>query len=207
MRNLWGAESNFARFFEKVLDIIVLNFLTVLCSLPIITLGASVSALYHTVRRMQRDEGSLYRGFFRAFKDNFKQATLLWLVVLGTGVMWGFTMFFYSASQIAFFRALNVLVLVLWVMAASWVFPLQAIYYNPVKTTLKNAVICMVAYLPRSLLMAVINLVPVVFVLYLGLLGGLELVGLLVWFALAADINLRILEKPLEQIETNAKWN
>ena len=207
MRNLWGAESNFARFFEKVLDIIVLNFLTVLCSLPIITLGASVSALYHTVRRMQRDEGSLYRGFFRAFKDNFKQATLLWLVVLGTGVMWGFTMFFYSASQIAFFRALNVLVLVFWVMAASWVFPLQAIYYNPVKTTLKNAVICMVAYLPRSFLMAVINLVPVVFVLYLGLLGGLVFVGLLVWFALAADINLRILEKPLEQIETNAKWN
>ena len=204
MRTLLGPESHFANFFNKLFDILVLNFLMVVCSLPVITMGASVTALYHSVNRMQKNEGGLYRGFFRAFKDNFKQATVLWLVVLVTGALWGFNLIFYSASQIPIFRTINVLILVLWAMVAAWIFPLQAKYYNPVKTTLKNAVLCMMAYLPRTLLMTVLNLVPVVCFLYFGLLGGLELIALLVWFALAAYINLRIMEKPMAQIEENA---
>ena len=59
MRTLLGPESHFANFFNKLFDILVLNFLVVVCSLPVITMGASLTALYHSVNRMQKGEGGL----------------------------------------------------------------------------------------------------------------------------------------------------
>ena len=68
------------RFLNKMADLCILNLIFLLCCLPIITIGASVTALYSVTLKMSRDqEGYIARSFFKAFKANFKQATSIWI--------------------------------------------------------------------------------------------------------------------------------
>lgn len=83
MRRLFDLESPVMGCLFKVFDAIVLGLLWVLCSLPVVTMGAASAALYIATRRcLVRGESYLLRTFFRAFRDNWKQATLVWLLAL-----------------------------------------------------------------------------------------------------------------------------
>ena len=63
------------QFIGKVADFILLNLLTLVCSLPIITFGAAYTAKYYVSMKIVRgEEGTLFKAYFKAFKDNFKQA-------------------------------------------------------------------------------------------------------------------------------------
>ena len=65
------------------IDMIWAGFLWLLCSLPVLTIGASSTALYYvTVKCIRHERGSLTRSFFRCFRENFRQATLLWLLLV-----------------------------------------------------------------------------------------------------------------------------
>lgn len=67
----------------KIADFIVLNFLWVICCIPVVTIGAATAAKYTIAMRIVRNEGSGIIGpFFRAFKENFKQATIIWCMML-----------------------------------------------------------------------------------------------------------------------------
>ena len=74
------------RALSKICDMICLNVLWVICSIPIVTIGASTTALYTVMLKMVRnEEGYIFRGFFKAFKENFKQSTIIWLIVAALG--------------------------------------------------------------------------------------------------------------------------
>ena len=85
MSNFFNPDAPFMQGLSKVADIILLNILTVLLSIPVVTIGAAVTALYDAMWRILRDEGGIYKNFFLAFKNNFKQATIIWLLALVTG--------------------------------------------------------------------------------------------------------------------------
>ena len=84
---LFNADNPFNRFMSRVFDIITVNLLWLLLSLPVITIGASSIALYTMTLRMVRDEeGSLVKGFFKAFRDNFRQSipvTIIFFILYG----------------------------------------------------------------------------------------------------------------------------
>ena len=68
---------------NKLADLIWLNILTFICCIPIITVGASITALNYVALKMVRnEEGYVTRSFFKSFKQNFKQATIIWLIML-----------------------------------------------------------------------------------------------------------------------------
>ena len=72
----------------RIADFVVLNLLWVLCSIPIITIGASTTALYTVMLKIvKNEEGYLVKGFFKAFRENFKQSTVIWLVFLALGIV------------------------------------------------------------------------------------------------------------------------
>ena len=76
-------DTRFGRVASAVIDIIWSGILWLLCSLPLVTIGASSSALYYAVSKSVRHErGNLTKAYFKGFKDNFKDATLIWLVYL-----------------------------------------------------------------------------------------------------------------------------
>lgn len=134
------------RFIGKFFDIMILNILWFLCSIPIVTMGASTTAVYYVTLKLVRDEeGSSVKAFFKSFKENFRQATIIWLILLAAGAILGFDLAFFLRNQdmsstfrsvmLAIFLAFSVVYLGI----ALFVFPLQCRFYNTVKRTLFNA--------------------------------------------------------------------
>ena len=87
---IFSPESKFSKIMMRLAWGCYLNLLWIVCSLPIITVGASTTALYYVTLKIAEDrEGDITQQFFRAFRSNFKQATQLWLMLLLLGVVLG----------------------------------------------------------------------------------------------------------------------
>lgn len=197
-------DSPLMRGLSHLADLMLLNILAVVCSIPIFTLGASASALYYAVGHLQEDEGTPVRDFFRAFRQNFAQATGIWLILLVCAAVLLLATLYYLSVNLAgssILLAITCLAWLLWAFLFAWVFPLQCKFENTVRRTIHNALLLSLGYFPRSLLMAVLNAVPVAVALLLPayfLAGGIVWLG--IWFSLAASINWRLLKKPLERL-------
>lgn len=135
-----------------------------------ITAGAAFTAMHYVFLKVVRgEEGYLIKGFFKSFKENFKQATIIWLLMLLVIAVYVGDSFIFNYSGLTFPKALVIAVVavaVLLVLAAVYVFPLQARFENSVKNTLKNAMILAFANLPKTLLMVVCYALPIVIVYF-----------------------------------------
>ena len=75
--------SPFIRFLNRMADLLIINLLTLLMCVPVITAGASLTAMHYVLLKMARDEeGYIVRSYFKSFKENFLQATGMWLIFL-----------------------------------------------------------------------------------------------------------------------------
>ena len=138
------------RALSKICDMICLNVLWVICSIPIVTIGASTTALYTVMLKMVRnEEGYIFRGFFKAFKENFKQSTIIWLIVAALGAVWWID---YRVSGLMGQGISDVII---------YVFPLTARYENSISATFKNAIILTVAKLPYTFIMVAVLVIAV----------------------------------------------
>ena len=80
-------ESKFSQLLLKLCNACMLNVLWFVCSLPIVTMGAATTALYYACLKIVRDEDShVAAQFFRSFRQNFRQATQIWLILLGWAI-------------------------------------------------------------------------------------------------------------------------
>ena len=83
MSKIFDLDSPFMRVLNRVADLMILNFLMIICCIPIITIGAACTGMHYVLLKIVRgEEGYLVRGFFKSFKQNFRQATILWLIML-----------------------------------------------------------------------------------------------------------------------------
>lgn len=83
-RNIFGFDGSFIHVFDKIFDVLVLGILWIICSLPIITIGASTTALYYAmVKCVKNNNGYITREFFHSFRLNLRSATLIWVIFAG----------------------------------------------------------------------------------------------------------------------------
>lgn len=182
-------------------DLVILNLLYVLCCIPVVTIGAATTALYGTILALCHDEGHLYTLFLRIFFRRFKQATIWWLLwllaviiavtdLIIIGLFWN-----YAGKLIAV--GLLVLILLLLFCMGSWLFPLLITSGN-FKVKLFNAFALSMQQLPKTLLVCVINALPVILMMC-WTYGFLMLfwVYLLIGFALSSYVNCLVLKKVL----------
>lgn len=163
--------SPFARFMNRLVDIVVLGILTAILCLPVVTVGAAYSALYYvTLKMVRREEDNILRQYFAAFKQNFLKATALWLIMLAVIVilfvdytlLYNLDLSLEGASWVTLFIMTAVFALI-----GSYIFPLQAQFENPVFRTIKNSFILSIMNLPRSILILLVKLSPLaVFIFY-----------------------------------------
>lgn len=153
---IFSTEGPFYKFMMQLMDLVVLNFMWILFSIPIITIGASTTAACSITMKMAREEeGYIARQFVKEFKRNWKQGTVIWLVmaVLLYAV--------YLDSQIlkvsedpSYFVIFMTVALVLVVIACfSFAFPLIARYENTIKNTIQNSIQITIRYIGRTLAM------------------------------------------------------
>lgn len=167
MNKLFDMDSPIMRFLSRMADLIILNMLMIICCIPIITVGAAFTAMHYVLLKMIRDEeGYLIRGFLKSFVQNFRQATLIWLLMLLIIVVYLGDWLIFRFSAVAFPRALIIGVTaigILILMVSMYVFPVLARFDNTIKKTINNALLLAFANLPRTILMAVLYALPFVF--------------------------------------------
>lgn len=140
----------------------MLSFFWLVTSLPIFTIGASTTAAYDCVFKIIRArDTNVFKDYFRAFKSNFKQATAIFLIMLPIGAVIALDLYYWAQKaegDMAFImNALSIGIAVMYLMTLLYVFPVQAIFENPVKKTLSTAFFMAIQNLPNSLLLVVIS--------------------------------------------------
>ena len=155
----------FWKFMGKLFDAALLNLLWLLTSIPIVTLGASTAALFGGITHIILDaRESAISAFGKSWKENWKQASGLFLVFLLLAAVLVFDIFYFGYAQNylkgtvqAVFCVLFAIILLLVLAAGTYAFLLQVLFENTLLGTLKNAFVLMLSHLPRTLLVLLVN--------------------------------------------------
>ena len=157
-----STDNPFFEFMGNIGDWILLNLLFILTSIPVITIGMSLTALYRIVMRKVRGECNyVAKEYFRACAEEWKKSTVLWIIFLIIAVLLQFDVMYLPHMGNVFSIALGI-VIVLVYFVFGYVFPLQARFENSIKNTLVNAFALAVQNLPYTICMAVLNIIPFV---------------------------------------------
>ena len=199
-------DSPIMSFLSKVADLFILNALTLIFSIPLVTIGAATTAAHFAALKLRREEGHVIRNFWKSFKENLKQSTGIWLVFVAYCFI-AITSF-RLASQMGgkmatITRGVVLATLILTVFLYVWVMPLQSKFYNPIRATFKNAFYMSFKYILRTLLMVILNAIPVG-TLFLNFFV-LQLRGLSIWLLFGVSVPIYwcalLYDKVFEQLE------
>ena len=202
------SESKLQRGLETFGNIFLVNILFILFSIPIVTVGASLTAMYTVMLRIVRKEDSMTgRGFVNAFRENFKKATVIWLMVIAACVViYGELVYVtnFTGPIVQFYSILVMAEVVLLVIILPFLFPLVARYDNTVWNTIKNAFLLSVSNLGAWLKVALAWFAPIALsayypvlffgTWYLWIIIGFGLIG----FGTSHTIN-RVFKRAMEQ--------
>ena len=151
---------------SKIADLLILNLLTLICCLPIITVGPALTALnYMTLKMVRNEDTYIVKGFFKSFKENFIQSTLVWLLFLVMGLLLAGDYIILSGSETQYSGVMLVLIMVAAIFEICtflYAFPVLAKFQNTIKRTLKNAFLISIMQFPKTIVMIIIYLIPLV---------------------------------------------
>ena len=165
---------------NKATDTLIATLLWLVCSIPIITIGASTTAFYSVMLKLVKDEESyITKSFFKAFKENFKISTIVWLIMgtIGGLVCTSLYIVFNSSkveSKLFYALPFYLLVLIIYTMTINFVFPYIAKFYDTVKRTLMISLIFSTRHFLQSILLIIIDAaififafkIPALFILF-----------------------------------------
>lgn len=164
MGRIFDMDSPVMRFLGRLADLMILNLVTLLCCLPVVTIGASLTAMHYVLLKMVRNEESyIVRSFFKSFKENFKQATVIWLIILLFLVIFGADIMIINYSGMEFPSALKIILFALAMigyMVMCYVFPVLCRFENTVIKTIKNALFMAILSFPKTVVMMVLYISP-----------------------------------------------
>lgn len=170
MGRLFNLDNPVMNALTKLADLIILNFLTLLCCIPIVTIGASTTALHYMALKMVRNEETyIIKGFFKSFKQNFKQATLMWLIMILAALLLIGDFYILNKSGIEFptwLRTALIAIGFLFIFGTMHTFPMLAKFDNTIRGTFKNAAYMSILSLPKTILMMVCWVIPIVIAIY-----------------------------------------
>ena len=163
MEKLFHEDNIIIIFLGNLFNLMLLNVLTLLCCLPVITIGASLTAMHHVlITGIEEKNGDVIKPFFRAFMQNFMQSTILWMTLLGILSGMGSLFFLCFGKTELMYQAVCVgaiLIMLLSLMVFLYILPLQARYQNTIRQTVQNAAAIALSHIPQSFAMLAILIV------------------------------------------------
>lgn len=175
----FSVDSAFYKFIVRLWDLIQLNFCWLLCSLPVVTAGASTVAACSVALKMAEDtEGYIVRSFFKAFRENLKGGIPLGLLTMVAVYAVYLDFQFWGATESAVFLVMGIVAIFVFVMGLLYAFPLMARYENGFIKTLKNSYDISTRFFLQTLLTVFIVAVEIVLflwnttLLFIGLIVG-----------------------------------
>lgn len=162
--NFFGVESPLYKFMQRLWDILQINFFWLVCSIPIITIGASTAAAFKVCLHMVDDEeGYIAREFFKGFRENWKQGTAVGIITLiaAYAVYLDIQLFEAVEDNPIIFLITAILSGILFVVCLLYAFPLMARYDNTIGRIFRNSFEICRRYAGRTLLMLLVLAVEV----------------------------------------------
>lgn len=196
MHNIFNLDNKFFIFMGKVADVIILNILFIVTCIPIITIGTSLTALYSvSLKLADGKDPYIAQEYFRSWKSNFKQSTLLWIILLPISFLLIFNLNIESAGTIYTFMHIGmVAALVLLGMISLYAFPLLAKFENTLKQTIMNAFLMSLRHLLTTCMLFGTSLFFVIVTLmYPALIEAMIMFWFLFGFALIMRIQATLL--------------
>lgn len=162
MYNFLTPDNPVMNFITRVVYSVWLNILWFVCCIPIVTVGASTTALFYvTLKMVKNEEGNITRQFFRAFRENFKQSTIVWLIMLVLGLalaLDGYVLYHLRFSN-AFWTVITAIYLVAlaaYAIVTMYIYPLMARFENSIRMMFINSIMIGMRFLLCTVLMAVV---------------------------------------------------
>ena len=184
---MFGIDGKFYEIVSAIADLVILNLLFVLCSLPIFTIGASTTALFGVTKKMADNrEGYIVRTYFKLFKENFKQATEIWLIYLVIGILLGFDFMMGNQAKDTLGVCMQGAAMILaipYFLSLLYVFGVQSRFVNPVKDTIRYSFFMALRNMKCTIQMAILMILlvwantTVLLVNFLTLVYGFGLMG------------------------------
>ena len=201
MNKFFDSDNPVMRFLSRLVDLVVLNVITILYSLPLITAGGALTAMNYVLFHLVRESETYIIGMFRrSFRANFKQGIPEGLLALGVAGITAVDLLALhgSESRLATLMMISITIIaVMLFVVCVYMFALQSRYENTVSGTILNAIRLAIGNLPKSIVMAVIWLIWILMLVFLYkaasmffLIFGLSLPGYL-----CAMLYNRIFEK------------
>lgn len=209
MRWKLNLDSPLMRGVDIASELVFLNILWILTSLPVVTIGASTAAMYRVVLDMHlQTDGSNAKRYFRAWKENWKQATMLWLPTLAVLVL--FFIVFQSFETLDGSLGLAVKLLLCFVtlvtlMINAYGYAYMCFFEDKLLTVVKNALGLAVQKLPITAGIVLINIAPIILLVFsVELFMILLIFWLLIGVALSSYINARMVFRIFNQTFLNS---
>lgn len=161
-------DNKFHRIMTFGFDFMMLNALFLIMSLPVVTIGANVTALYSVgFQILKKDESSLYKTYFKSFKENFKQATGVWCLFLGIILIlfWNLTLLGQTTDIPSIVSTLTIIFLLITLIFLLYMFPLISKFENSLYVHAKNILLLSIGYFPYTILLMLVNFGPM-FIVY-----------------------------------------
>ena len=198
---MFNIDSGFWGFVSKLTDLVVLNILFLICCIPIITIGASVTALYGVLQKMtDNKEGYIVRSFLKLFKENFRKSTIMWLILFIILIITSVDIYIVNSileGMLKYmFNGFMVLAIIIVIFVMQYALTLQCTFENTINNTMKNALFMSIGHLPWTFIITILTLSPFLAVAFLTKFIGVEIfLMLLIWFSGVAYINSFIFNK------------
>lgn len=195
MGNIFRPDSPLMRFMMLITNLIALNVLWLIGCIPVITAGASTVAM-HTVLLgyINGKDDAVLKPFFRAFKENFRLTTPIWLMNLLIGAVMAAEILYLSVGAQLWLKIVFGILVFIYSAATSYLYPLLARYQTSRKSAVFNSFALSMRHLLSSVCTVTLNALPILLIV-----GFAEIFwkSILVWtlfgFSLIAYLNLKIL--------------
>ncbi len=179
---------------NRLIDLILLNILWFVCSIPIFTLGATTCAVYDiTMKYALHQDPSIVSTFFGSFKNNFKKGTALFFIFLAMGLFIGFDLFcaFWWDISIKFVMIVVILAVGYFYLAViSHVFPVLSYFDTGVKETIKKSFFLSMSNGIYTIFIMVLNILPILAIIaFPSLFGQIIFFWFIIGFAMIAFLN------------------
>lgn len=187
----------------RLADLMILNLVFILTCLPVFTIGASCTAMsYVTLKMVKNEETYIVKGYWKSFKENFKQATAIWLLVLVlVGVLVVDFRILSNMTGFASKMRIPLLAVALFLaMTYVYIFPVLSRFVNNIVNTIRNSFIMAVVHFPTTVILIIIDaaFVAITLVSDMTFVWG-TLFWILAGFSTVSYLNSKFLVKVFEK--------
>ena len=188
-------------FCSRFVSMVALSLCWLICSLPVVTMGAATAALNAVCLKMHAgDDPAPVKTSFAYFRSNLRSATAVWLIMLPVGALTAYSGYLCLTAEglPAFLPAVTIIAGAAYLVCMTYLFACSARYENTPVQTIRNALFIGLRYMGRTLILAAVTLT----VLFVCMWNGLTMIlGIMTVPALLCYVNCSFIARIFGELE------